>query len=556
MARLKSRHHFPPHGWKFYQPQTRWELPGNLSFNGAVLEIINHRAKNVGLSKQHRLSTDYTAVSDELDSFNAARCISSGWRHFVVEEQAATGLPLSARLNGGQGNADVVQLRRNGDILCIMPILLRTSHELGRPIRLVVHRDFAPLLDGVSYVTSVPWDGDWEDPIGASRALGGVNAQVFGRGLRPDTVKGNFAKLAWKQLGYEWNRHPPLLLDRRSKSREEQLAASLFKTQKPKLLVKMNGHSSPFHDAEGIRHQLQVDWADRMEVVNLDGVQAERLYDLCGLMDRAACLVSVDTSTVWLAHASKVPLVQFTNGTRFGASPPRGNCIFRTPYHEIRIHWPTIHRLIETTLLPDGGQGMVLVFSDFQPLDQDAQRRQSQAYETWLQFPAQRLPFAAKRNSHGIGDGRGMPFVRDMIEAAFQTGQDICVITNNDIRFDPVLAGDILRSCAEFGCWWAYRTERSGGPTDQGADVFAFTRKWWTIHQHLFPDFLLGYWWWDDVMVRLMRWSGCLERSRLYYHEPHHGTESPTRQNTQGAKHNERLANEWLKLHDEDNKKP
>lgn len=85
MARLKSRNHFPPHGWKFYQPQTRWELPGNLSFNMAVLEIINHRAKNVGLFKQYRLPVDYDSVADELDSFNAIRCINAGHLHFVAD---------------------------------------------------------------------------------------------------------------------------------------------------------------------------------------------------------------------------------------------------------------------------------------------------------------------------------------------------------------------------------------------------------------------------------------------------------------------------------------
>lgn len=559
MARLKSRHEFPPNGWKFYQPQTRWELPGNLSFNGAVLEIIQHRTTNAAFLKQYNLSRDYNEVGDELDRFNAARCVAGNWHHFVVDEYDDHGQNLLSFLksrNGDGGAADVVQLRRNGDILCILPVLKLTADAIERPIKLVVHRDFVDLLDGVSYVTPVPWDGDWEDPLKVVNTLGGVNAQVFGSGLRPDTVNGNFAKIAWRQMGHNWNRHLPLVLDRRNSVREAMLAGSVFKTNKPKILVKMHGHSSPYCEAEAIREQLQVDWGGVAEVVNLDAVKAERLYDLCGLMDRACCLVSVDTSTVWLAHASRIPLIQFTNGTRFGASPPRGNCIFRTPYHEVRIHWPTIHRLIGSTILPDSGKSMVLVFSDFTPIDPDAQRRQSAAYETWLKFPAQRLPFAAKRNSHGIGDGRGMPFVRDMIEAAFQTGHDICVITNNDIKFDSALADDMQASCAQFGCWWAYRTERPGGPTDQGSDVFAFTRKWWSIHQHLFPDFLLGYWWWDDVIVRLMRWSGCLERSRLYYHEPHHATESPTRQNTQGARHNERLANQWLQLHDEDNKKP
>src|SRR3990172_9731035 len=159
MARLKSRHAFPPYGWKFYQPQTRWELPGNLSFNGAVDAIIAHRKQFAPFLKQYKLSTEMKSVEDELDAFNAARCVAGNWNHFVAEDNGGGVLPLASRLNGN-GNADVVALRRNGDILCILPALKKTAESIGRPVRLVVHRDFVSLLDCVSYVIPVPWDGD------------------------------------------------------------------------------------------------------------------------------------------------------------------------------------------------------------------------------------------------------------------------------------------------------------------------------------------------------------------------------------------------------------
>ncbi len=88
MPRLKSRNHFPPNGWKFYQPQTQWELPGNLSFNAAVLEIIQHRKQKSAFLKNLKLPIEYDAVSDELDEFNAARCINSGHHHFVATFQS------------------------------------------------------------------------------------------------------------------------------------------------------------------------------------------------------------------------------------------------------------------------------------------------------------------------------------------------------------------------------------------------------------------------------------------------------------------------------------
>src|SRR6185369_11912909 len=127
----------------------------------------------------------------------------------------------------------------------------------------------------------------------------------------------------------------------------------------------------------------------------------------------------------------------------------------------------------------------------------------------------------------------------------------------NDIRFDPKL-GDVLReSCRQWGCYWAYRITGPGATTtDEGSDCFAMTRKWWTVHRHLFPDFLLGYWNWDDVMVRLMRWSGCAEQQRLFYHEPHPQTQSPMRLHTPGAHYNQRLMQNWLQQHQEEWSKP
>src|SRR5207247_7619113 len=130
----------------------------------------------------------------------------------------------------------------------------------------------------------------------------------------------------------------------------------------------------------------------------------------------------------------------------------------------------------------------------------------------------------------------------------------IVIITNNDIIIGDGLREAIKKSCAAWGCFWSYRLDKPGGQTDQGADLFAFTRDWWRLHEHLFPDFLLGYWWWDDVMVRMMRWSGCQEQPRLYYHEPHTGVTA--RNGTPGAKYNERLAQAWLLEHDELREKP
>lgn len=454
------------------------------------------------------------------------------------------------------GHADFVSLRRNGDIINMLPLCLELSKRSNRKIRLVVHRDFMPLLDGVSYVDGVPWDGEWENPLGAATKFHAKNAQVFGRGLRPNVRTGeSFAKISWKQVGYRWNRYLPLVFDRRDPSREEALAASVFKTDKPKILVKVHGFSSPFGEGPFVWQAVNRDFGSVAEVVNLDEVKAERLYDLIGLMDRSNCLLTADTSTLWLAQASKCPMIQMVNSTGFPASPFRGNCLMRLPYSQVPPKWPVIAKLVSTTLNHCEVKDMVLAYYEWGRTP-DAAARFKEAYATWPSLGCRILPLRLARNSRSIGDHRDTAFIRDMISAGFNNGtESVLVITNDDIRFEPGLREVVLESCKQWGCYWSYRLLDPSGNTDEGADLFAMTRCWWGQHHHLFPDFLLGYYWWDDIMVRIMRWSGCQEQTRLYRHPPH-GNNSGLRQATPGGRHNEKLAQAWLRQYDEEHIKP
>lgn len=451
--------------------------------------------------------------------------------------------------------ADIVSLRRAGDIINLFPLLHKLSKRENRPIRLVVAKEFEPLLDGVSYVEPVIWKGDWEDPVGAAKKHGAAIAQVFGRGLTPDIWNGNFAKMAWEQLGHQWNRYAPLVFDRRSPSREKDLAERVLAPKRPNILVKLVGNSSPFGEQEWVRAQLE-EFRDQAELVDLDTLKAERLYDVIGLMDRATILITVDTVAFWLAGASTIPIVLMTNNTRFGASPAKGNVVARFRYEDVVKNWQAIRKVIIAALHTPVNPGMVLAFSDFTPTDPEGRARHDAAYVTWPSLAARLHSVHPQRSSSTLGDYRSMFYVRDIIDAAWLSGNEgILVLTNNDIQFDTRLRHSILDSCAKRGCWWAYRRESPHDTfTDQGADVFAFTRKWWALHQHYFPDFLMGYWWWDDMLVRIMQWSGCPEQERLYYHPKHHGVMG--RLGSPGHVHNEKLANKWLQDYGEKREKP
>ena len=85
--KLKSLTDYPPGQFQFTMPQSGWSAtPG--SFDSVVRQVIAHRIGNRALSKQYGLSTEYAVVSDEVNIFNAARCLASGWTNFVTEAPA------------------------------------------------------------------------------------------------------------------------------------------------------------------------------------------------------------------------------------------------------------------------------------------------------------------------------------------------------------------------------------------------------------------------------------------------------------------------------------
>lgn len=199
-----------------------------------------------------------------------------------------------------------------------------------------------------------------------------------------------------------------------------------------------------------------------------------------------------------------------------------------------------------------GGGDMVRVTRDYVPKDKKVKAREHRARKTWKLFEARELLYQNNgRSSADLGDKRALPYVKDMIDVALMSGKEnIVVIHNNDIAFDDRLQLVVGEWCKHHGCYWAYRVpKRHDVHTDGGCDFFAFTREWWALNKHMMPDLFLGQRWWDNILRRLMKWSGCPEGPRLYYHEPHPGVE--TRNDSPAEKHNVELARVWLKEHDE-----
>lgn len=70
MSTLK-RSDFPPGGWRFYQPETKWNAPDPLinSFHRMVTVIYQHRAAN----PQASLSLDTDKIGQDLEEYTRTR---------------------------------------------------------------------------------------------------------------------------------------------------------------------------------------------------------------------------------------------------------------------------------------------------------------------------------------------------------------------------------------------------------------------------------------------------------------------------------------------------
>lgn len=93
MAMLKSRDRFPPGGFKFYEPATKWRPPDFASFDTIVRLLIAHRTANRFVLKDK--PTDYESVATEVDFYNASQCLSMGWKDFINAATPEAPVPKS-----------------------------------------------------------------------------------------------------------------------------------------------------------------------------------------------------------------------------------------------------------------------------------------------------------------------------------------------------------------------------------------------------------------------------------------------------------------------------
>jgi hypothetical protein len=194
-----------------------------------------------------------------------------------------------------------IALGRNGDILAALPIVQHDPRAC-----LMVASAYMDLLDGTS-TRRILWLGDWRHVKAAYiHARRDFQRIIVLQQYSTDGWPSAHGTPSYVQDMYRIARKLPLFplplrFDRRSLVREARLVASI-PHDKPLVLVATCGISSPFAQAGALLNFIEACFPQAL-VLDMDMVHGERLYDLLGLFECAACLVTVDSALLHLAQA-------------------------------------------------------------------------------------------------------------------------------------------------------------------------------------------------------------------------------------------------------------
>lgn len=478
-----------------------------------------------------------------------------------------------------------LQLGRLGDILNAVPLAWEHHRKTGEKPLFMAAKAFAPILDGFSFLEPVVFDGDWMDMILASFQARKLTSdvrisQICAKGLVNKPTCSSFARESWAAAGagIPWGTLP-LVVDRRSPEREALVLEQAALDGRPLVLLSLGGISSPFHRGQEVEALLRQRLGMEFQILNLDDIRVARLYDLLGLYEAAHCLVTTDTATLHLAHATpQLPVV-----TLITRAPNAWHGSAWRPQHAGRFYYDEVDTRGEQLVAATRDAGtratrIVHVWSDFRaddaPKTADDARRMGVARHSWAQeyafggcWTGTQFPINRARTSREIGDPRPVAFIHDMIAHAAQfcrSPDDIIAWTNSDVSFAPGLTGHVLEKCARYGCAFTHRWDLHGADLKApfvhegqvrrlrwypGSDAFFVTLRWWRENGADYPDMLMGREHNDEVFRMLMKLRAGVdcEIEHAIYHEKHASFwESPEAFKTNpGNNHNRRLAQEF-----------
>ena len=411
-----------------------------------------------------------------------------------------------------------VQLGKVGDILNLLPVL-HTEHSRGEKPGLMVAREFASVLDGISYVDKHIYEGPYHEVGNACEQAKLINGEwvctqvncsteavkqyVYGPARLETAVTTSFQKESWRVAGRlkDWDSQPELLFDLRDKEREFKLA-SYWTPRKSKckhVLYSLGGVSSPFPYAKVVRELLRAKFhGSKWNLVDLAEVKAERIYDLLGLYERAHCLIATDSAPLHLARAcSQLPVLAFANDKPllWNGSPWRPNHVFYCRYSDFPERVGTFTWALDNI----GGVGyqatetqkIFHVWSEYEGVSRWPDWFEEYATGYWTMTPIELG--ACGRDSHiNLKDPKRYPFLKDCLRMGMQRAQDddLVCLTRPDTRFEPGLTRLLLKQKPSY----AYRMNLKDGRKTFApvVDLFCARKAWWREHLEEIPDLVFG----------------------------------------------------------------
>lgn len=497
-----------------------------------------------------------------------------------------------------------VALGRYGDIVNLLPILKHCAENYTKP-HLVISREFAPLLEGVSYVEPYPVDLRHNQIVPALEIAKRnfkhvINCAIWGTNFEITRVCASYNRESWRMAGFahkfnDLTWYP--IFDRRNGERERALWSKLD-NGKPMILVNVSKSvSSPFKQGEKILRLIQDSFGSGCNVVDLSALMLPQIYDLVSVMEKAAVLVSIDTSHLHLAAATSIPVVALTNPLPWQGTEPRCNWISKMTYTEAERQPMAVRSAIIQALkrerynsspvkLTTPPQRTIYhVVERHKETNPKEAQRKATAQASWSVLyapgviPCHVSEDRYPRNSLSIGDTRSLPYLKDVLKAGMDAAgpNDIIMLTNDDNWLHPEIAEMVRFHCSLWEVVCAQRCEFKDsaipvsatpskiaalGQMHNGRDLFAFTKAWLDRHWKEIPDAILGARDWDWMLCSMIRrhlgidtdrknieqniWPAEMERGYVahQYHDAH--WKKPAVYNTSAANlHNRMLYEQW-----------
>lgn len=424
-------------------------------------------------------------------------------------------------------------LGRYGDIMSILPFL-KAEADAGEKPLLVLSDEYLPLLEGVSYVEPVGFAGGLGDlrkafEFAQPKWPGIKSLQVIGTdkdveeityvpsGQKTATTN-SFVKEMWKLAGKLslWDDALPLVFDRRDAAREAALVKATLghkpgkggrsPKEKPLILVSCDGLSSPFPYAGLLWELIRMRFQKDFQVVALP--QAERIYDLLVLYERAHCLVAIDSAPLHLAWACpSLPVLALTNDYPifWNGSPWMPQWAWCCRYHDFPDRALEMFKVIETCA-EFWIQSVIHVWNEYEL------KNPPKAYH-FGNLPV--FPGACPRDSRNVlKDSKRMPFLRDCLRLGLQRAKpdEYVCLTRPGVQF--------TLPPPQREAWFAYRMTRHDGIEKFApiGDSFCARNSWWRKHLAEIPDFILGNdYHWSEGLRLLFQKHGAADMTGWCY---------------------------------------